>query len=237
MNKVISAQAAAVAAVLQAKGYSKENPFIPSEKTDIRLLIELPLKYQYEYPHEVEAAWPEKGRLFVRAYHIVEGESVLFSGEILDDELTDADYEKESFGTYMGAEISYWLLDDLLQKFFSITPFGRPSKPFEADFYSIEKRDDEKVIHINGTLWKSDDEWRHSEYVFLIVPLSEFISRYAQSGENASEYIDELLQGAKTGIGELTEKEAVTMISRYVKPHMTKVTCFLMPRAYALGSA
>lgn len=215
MYRVISKQAAAVAAALQEKGYSKDKPFVPSEKSTIRHLIELPLKYVYEYSHEVLSTWPEDGRLFVHSRHVDgEGNPVNeFRGQILDDELTEANYAEESFGTYMGAEISYWLLDGLLQEFFKIRPFIRPKEPFETDFYSIEEHDGKKYIHISGSLWKSDDEWRLNEYVWLMVPLKEFIENCAEKGED--EYLDELFSEAKTGVGELNAEEALETITHY----------------------
>lgn len=96
---------------------------------------------------------------------------------------------------------------------FGIMPLQEADKkPFEGDFFSIEEYDDVKKIHINGSLWKSDDEWKHSEYVFLIVPLEEFIDNYSKQ---RNEYVDTLFQDAKTGIAELSEKEAEEMISHY----------------------
>ena len=227
MKQVVSPKTAAIAAYLEKNGYSKDNPFIPSKKTIIHYFIELPTKYVFNYPYALFCAWPENGGLKVQVRQanpvtelvfvnddeiIVEKCAELEERQILDDKLEDADYEDESYGTYMGFEISYWHLDSLLMEFFSITPFGHPKKPFEGDFYYIEEQDGKKQIHINGSLWMSDDEWRHSEYCFLIVPLDEFIACYAERG---NEYIDGLFEGAKTSILELSETGALDMMSRY----------------------
>jgi len=227
MKKVISPKTAAVAAYLQKKGFSKENPFIPSGKMVIHHFIECPTKYVFNYPFVVLAAWPDGEGLVVRCVYakpvtelgfvddkevVVEKFAEPEERRIVDDECEEEDYEDDSFGTYEGIEISYWSIDGMMLDFFSCVPFGRPKEPFEGDFYYIEEVDGKKQIHINGSLWKSDDEWRHSEYVFLIVPLDEFIACYAERG---NEYVDELFEGAKTSIQELTETDALKMMSRY----------------------
>lgn len=58
MKKVISPQVAAVAAYLQKKGFSKENPFIPSGKMVIHDFIECTTKYVFNYPFVVLACRP-----------------------------------------------------------------------------------------------------------------------------------------------------------------------------------
>ena len=100
-----------------------------------------------------------------------------------------------------------------MEGLFRIKPFERTIEPFEGDFFSIEEDENgRKQIHIDGSNWKSDDEWRHSEYVFLIVPLDEFIPNVAARG---IEYVDELFEGAKTGILEHTGPEIIQMMNHY----------------------
>lgn len=214
MKHVLSRQAAAIVSYLERNAYSKDNPFVPFAEMTITLSIELPCKYVYKYPYRVFSAWAKDGGLFVSCRPAWPGASRKKEVcRILDDELETEDYEDESFGTYQGVEISYWDLSNMLEKFFLIEPFSCNDTPFEGDFFSIEEDENgRKQIHIDGSNWKSDDEWRHSEYVFLIVPLDEFVSNFAARG---IEYVDELFEGAKTGILEHTSSEIVQMMNHY----------------------
>lgn len=117
MYRVISNQTAAVAAALLAKGYSMEKPFVPSESIVIRHWIELPLiSYKYVSLYSILSIWPKGDRLFVRAQFMHKNPDICseeedFYGEILDNEVVEADYVNKSSHIRQGFEISYWLLD------------------------------------------------------------------------------------------------------------------------------
>lgn len=51
-----------------------------------------------------------------------------------------------------------------------------------------------RMIHINGYIWNDCDDWRHTECVGILMPLSEFIAGYSAKGQD---FTDELFEGAK----------------------------------------
>lgn len=93
-------------------------------------------------------------------------------------------------------------------------------KPFETDFFSIESSDEGKQIHISGNIYPCDDEWRYTEYIFLIVPLNEFIKGMKES----EDYLDNLFCDSKQGIKDITEEEAVDYLNHYFDGHSANGT-------------
>lgn len=216
MFKVFSKQAMDIMAYLVKEGYSRKNPFVPKKKPFfIQSVCELPGKYQYFYDTEIVALWPDSNALYAK---VKDTDNTVREIALLDNEPEESDWEN-GLGTYDGPELWYWDFNALSMLLFKTESWlhlrwggGRLQIPFEGDFYSIETVGGKKQIHINGTLWKSDDEWRHSEYVFLIIPLEEFIAEYAKNG---SEYVDSLYSEAKTGISEFTKAQAEKCIQNY----------------------
>lgn len=221
MIQVVSKQAKDIIEYLTKNGYTREKPFVPSEKTFIQEICEVPGKYQYSYDNLLIRLWPEDRNLYAEIDQVIDDnpEGMPKEQVILDSEPEEEDWEN-GLGTYEGPELWYWDLGSATELFFKIQSwltlrYGKGPRlefPFEGDFYSIETVDGKKQIHIFGTLWKSDDEWRHSEYIFLIVPLDEFIEKYSSEGK---EFIDSLMSDAKTGINELTQRQAEDTICGY----------------------
>ena len=219
MFKISSKAAKDIAAYLTAKGYSKEKPFVPTTKPFyIQTICEIPLEYQYSYNTKIVSLWPVGDTLFAKINPDADNDNLAEEVCLLDYEPEESDWGN-GLGSISGPELWYYDFNALSSLFFNIQSWfhlrwGEEQLriPFEGDFYSIETVDGKKQIHINGTLWKSDDEWRHSEYVFLIIPLEEFIAEYAKSRDD---YIDLLYSEAKTGISEFSEKQAEDCIQEY----------------------
>lgn len=225
MKEIVSKQAKDIVEYLTKKGFTREKPFVPNEKTYIQEVCEIPGKYQYSYDVLLLSLWPENNNLYAVIDQVIDDKEEGMPKEmiILDNEPEDEDWEN-GFGEYEGPEMWYWDLNSLTVLFFKTESWysaryrTKPCLyiPFEGDFFSIETINGIKQIHINGTLWKSDDEWRHSEYIFLIVPLKEFIDENAKQG---SDYIDFLFSEAKQGIHELDERQVSECIHHYFNGH------------------
>lgn len=86
----------------------------------------------------------------------------------------------------------------------------------DRDFFSIIDDNGEKSIHIHGYVWESDNDgdadWRKTDYTFCIVPLPEFIRRYAEQG---GEYIDLLAMETKQYEDDITSGEALSCFNNY----------------------
>ena len=184
--------------LLIRKGYSKDRPFILPFPVSVTETIECPGRYEYPSTVIVRSIYPE-------------GDTVVLVGE--------QDAEK----TYQGKELisSKWTgvtkavidenpaPDDPFEReyvYWSIQPLMRPAVvnfAIEGDYYSIETHSkDEKVIHVNGYLWK-DEHWAHTEVCWFIVPLKKFIKNYKKRGV---EYTDEIYEQVKQSQTDFTDE-------------------------------
>lgn len=219
MRTIITPKSQSIINYLNAKGYTKENPLILDLPITIDKVCECPGRYIYRYPHEVLLLWLDNDTLTVRARYNKEetylGDTLVKCTKavdeffIVDDEMEPEDISG-SFIDYDWQEIWYWDIDPLLEELFKIKPLDQTSEPSESNFFSIEENAEGKQIHIFGNLCK-DEDWKHTEYVFLIVPLKEFTDNL----KTKKNYLNDLFAKAKQGINGINEKAATQLFQNY----------------------
>lgn len=95
-----------------------------------------------------------------------------------------------------------------------MTPFFPFSEPDEVEFFSVIDYLGQKCVHLHGYTYKSDDYWANMEACGIIIPISEFVSGYAQRG---MEFVDEEYECAKQYQGDYDDAGIVDVINHYYR--------------------